>query len=146
MARSRRTGRLRRPRAAALAAVAAMSLAACGGSESGDGSNAAPRREGRAASVTVESLSFDPKTLEVASGTEVTWTNADTVAHTVTSGIQGEQGAPGVSEDEPAQPDGVFDGDLTEEGEAFSFTFDEAGTYSYYCDIHRQMTGEIVVE
>jgi plastocyanin len=42
--------------------------------------------------------------------------------------------------------DEVFDsGSLTEGGE-FSFTFDEAGTFAYFCEVHPTMRGTIVVE
>ena len=39
--------------------------------------------------VTMRNLNFSPDTLSVASGTEVTWTNDDEVAHTVRSGDPG---------------------------------------------------------
>ena len=30
-------------------------------------------------------------------------------------------------------------------GQIFPFKFDSAGTYNYYCDIHRWMTATVVV-
>jgi len=30
-------------------------------------------------------------------------------------------------------------------GDSFTFTFDEPGTYTYFCELHPQMTGTIVV-
>jgi len=29
---------------------------------------------------------------------------------------------------------------------SFSFTFEEPGTYEYYCSIHPYMTGTVIVE
>ena len=45
-----------------------------------------------------------------------------------------------------ARLDGMFDEDLPEEGDTFAVTFDEPGTYAYYCDVHASMTGEMTVE
>jgi plastocyanin len=79
-------------------------------------------------SVALASFAFSPTSLTVKVGTKVTWTNNDSVTHTVTA----DQGA--------------FDsGDLAP-GKSFSFTFSKAGTYSYHCNIHRSMTATIVVQ
>lgn len=97
--------------------------------------------------VDVVNIAYSPDPLEISTGTEVTWTNQDEgVHHTVTSGLPGDNGVPGVSEGKPAKPDGVFDGDLPDAGESFSFTFEEAGTYAYFCRIHPSMTAEVIVE
>jgi plastocyanin len=42
--------------------------------------------------------------------------------------------------------DEVFDSGTLNEGDEFSFTFDEAGTFSYFCQVHPTMQGTIVVE
>ena len=131
---------IRRSLAAALLLAA---FTACGG-DSSTPQPASPRRE--AGDVTVEGLAFNPETLEVAVGTTVTWTNDDPVQHTVTSGVKGTQGAPGVSKGKADRPDGTFDGALDDRGATFAFTFDEPGTYEYFCRIHGGMTGTIVVE
>jgi plastocyanin len=96
--------------------------------------------------VAIRGVAFVPADIRVAVGTEVKWTNEDAVDHTVTSGVQRKQGVPGVEEDEAARPDGKFDSNLPEEGDTFVFSFDEPGTYAYYCDVHASMTGEITVE
>jgi plastocyanin len=108
--------------------------------ESDDGDRASP------VTVRIQGIAFDPSTLEIESGTEVRWINKDSVDHTITSGKQREQGIPGVEEDEPAQPDGTFNAELPGAEDTFRFTFDEPGTYSYYCDVHAGMTAEIKVE
>ena len=124
---------------------------ACG--DSGDIDSASPNSAVEADSdrgssgheVVIKGVAFVPATIEVDPSTEVRWVNEDAVDHTVTSGIQKEQGVPGVEEDEPARPDGRFDESLPERGDVFTFTFDEPGTYSYYCDVHASMTGKITV-
>ena len=72
-----------------------------------------------------------PATLEIAKGTKVTWTNKDTTAHTVTSGTN-------------RQADGKFGGDVAP-SETFSFTFNDAGTFEYFCGKHTSMVGFKVV-
>ena len=94
----------------------------------------------------VEGIAFSESDLTTQAGTTVTWVNRDDVPHTVTSGRGGEQGIPGVKSGTEAQPDGVFAGDLTEDGTSYSFTFEQPGTYRYYCEIHASMRGRVVVE
>ena len=74
---------------------------------------------------------FTPYTVVVGAGTGVTWTNNDTVLHTVTG-------------DQP-NPDGTFDSWLLP-GEEFTFTFDTPGTYEYGCTVHPWAKGVVVVE
>ena len=70
---------------------------------------------------------FVPHTITVEPGTDVTWTNSDTVLHTVT------------------EPGGLFDSWLLP-GEEVTFTFDTPGTYVYGCTVHPWASGVVVVE
>ncbi|MDX2378608.1 MAG: plastocyanin/azurin family copper-binding protein [Acidimicrobiia bacterium] len=88
---------------------------------------------------------FDPSNAEnayvpllrtVAVGTTVTWTNEDTVIHTATSGSS--NGSVGT-------PDGVFDSGDILPGDSFAFTFEEAGTFDYYCTPHPWMKAQVEV-
>lgn len=122
-------------------------LSACGGPGAGDGSDEASggdSAEGSARSDTVsmELISFKPEVTEVSAGDTVTWVNDEAAsAHTVTSG-EVEQGTGGVT----ASPDGRFDSGNVGPGDTFEFTFEEPGTYAYYCAIHpATMTGEVRV-
>lgn len=78
--------------------------------------------------VSIDNFSFGPQTLTVSAGTTVTWTNRDDIPHTVVS------------------TDGVFKSKVRDTDERFSYTFDKAGTYTYYCSIHPKMTGQVVVK
>ena len=78
---------------------------------------------------------FQPAEAEVDVGGEVTWTNGDTAAHTVTSGDIKEAG-----------PDGMFDSSLLGPGKTFSFTFTELGTFKYFCQVHPWMAGIVTVQ
>ena len=80
------------------------------------------------AEVKVDNFSFGPATLTVPVGTTVTWTNRDDIPHTVVS------------------TDKVFKSKVLDTDEKFSFTFDKAGTYPYFCSIHPKMTGSVVVQ
>lgn len=82
---------------------------------------------------TIANLDFGPD-LTVAAGTNVTWTNNDTVAHTATEGSNGV-----------AAPDARFDLPLAV-GASDSYTFADAGTYQVTCTLHPTMNMTIKVE
>ena len=112
-------------RVVVLGVVLAALLAACS-DPSTDTTESAGGEEQR---VEIADMAFAPETLTVAAGTTVTWVSADpSLPHTATS------------EDEV-----WFSGTLNE-GDEFPFTFDEPGTFAYFCEVHPTMTGTIVVE
>jgi hypothetical protein len=82
--------------------------------------------------VAVRLFQFKPAPLEVKAGTQVTWTNQDDILHTVTSGM-------------PERRDGRFDAALDGKESTYRFTFQQPGTYPYFCDRHQSMRGEIIV-
>ena len=88
---------------------------------------AAPAAAGKA-EVQIDNFSFSPVALTVKAGTQITWTNADDIPHTVVSN--------GPS----------FKSKVLGTGEKFTFTASKPGTYSYSCSIHPNMTGKVVVE
>ncbi len=69
---------------------------------------------------------FDPKDLEVAIGTTVTWTNRGVLKHTVTFA------------------DGATS-EILATGQTYSRTFTAAGTHPYLCALHPEMKGTISV-
>jgi plastocyanin len=78
--------------------------------------------------VNIDNFVFGPQTLTVPVGATVTWTNKDDIPHTSVS------------------TEGVFKSKVLDTDEKFSYKFDKAGTYPYYCTIHPKMTGKIVVQ
>ncbi len=76
--------------------------------------------------IEIRDSSFQPEKIEVAAGSAVTWINSGG-AHTVT------------------EDSGVFDSGIIPSGGKFNFTFADAGTYEYHCDIHPFMKGIVVV-
>lgn len=93
----------------------------------------AEQDEAGQAEVVMQSTTFQPQQLTVQPGTTVTWTNEDGFAHTVTSGTRDD-------------PTAQFDSGEIDSGGTFSFTFEEAGSYDYFCTLHPGMSGQVVVE
>lgn len=95
---------------------------------------------------------FTPETLEIGVGEAVRWVNDTEEAHTVTA-VEGSlpEGADyfssGSAADEDAANDALSE-ELIEPGGVFEWTFEEPGTYRYYCIPHEGdgMTGTVVVE
>ena len=77
---------------------------------------------------------YIPYEVTVDVGGEVTWTNDDTAAHTVTGGSAADG------------PSGVFDSSLFMAGTTFSHKFEAAGTFPYFCMVHPWMEGIVVVQ
>ncbi len=76
----------------------------------------------------VDNFSFSPQTITISPGTTVIWTNRDDIPHTVVS------------------DDKVFKSKVLDTDEKFSFTFDKAGNFPYFCSIHPKMTGKVIVQ
>jgi nitrite reductase (NO-forming) len=79
---------------------------------------------------------YVPTEITVSAGTTVTWTNDDTTIHTVVEG--GPQG--GGAGATPA-----FDSSIIAPGATWENTFDTAGEFDYYCNLHPFMTGKVTV-
>jgi plastocyanin len=77
--------------------------------------------------VSIKNFAFAAKSITVAKGTTVTWTNNDGVKHSV------------VADDKSFRSDGLA------QGATFQFTFNTPGTFTYICGIHPYMKGTIVV-
>ena len=96
--------------------------------------------------MTIEGIAFEPGELTVQVGDTVTWVNKDPVDHTVTSGEPGEQGIPGVEEGTKPKLDGLFDEPLERAESTYSYTFEERGTFVYFCRVHAAMKAVVTVE
>lgn len=119
-----------------------------GAGASGSGAAAAAAEPGETAAGTViipagafdpanADIAYSPKAITVPVGTVVTWENQDAIVHTVTAGES--DGATGTA-------DGRFESGDIAAGESWSYTFDEAGTFPYFCTPHPWMIGSVVVE
>jgi plastocyanin len=135
-----------------IAALVALSLglAACGGGGSGSTSSGAesttatseesttetestesePAPSGAASKsekVDIVEFTYQPDPVVVQVGGKVIWQNQDTAPHTATA------------------DDGSFDTGVIEKGKLGSETFKQAGTYTYFCEIHPTMHGTVEV-
>ncbi|MES2403879.1 MAG: cupredoxin domain-containing protein [Pseudomonadota bacterium] len=79
--------------------------------------------------VGIHNFHFQPMQVVVPAGATVTWTNHDEEPHVVTSAGNGFKSSPALDTDDH-----------------YSAVFTRPGTYAYYCSIHPQMTGTIVVK
>ncbi len=76
---------------------------------------------------------WSPADITINAGDTVHWMNVDTAAHTVTGGSPADG------------PSGVFDSSLVMADANYAFTFDDAGSYDYFCMVHPWMVGSITV-
>jgi plastocyanin len=74
-----------------------------------------------------------PQDITISTGDTVQWDNVDNAAHTVTGGSPSDG------------PSGVFDSSLLMAGLDYSFTFNDAGNYDYFCMVHPWMVGSVTV-
>lgn len=83
---------------------------------------------GNVVEVKIDNFSFSPQTITIKPGTTVIWTNRDDIPHTVVS------------------DDKVFKSKVLDTDEKFSFTFDKAGNFPYFCSVHPKMTAKVIVQ
>lgn len=79
--------------------------------------------------VGIRNFHFQPMQRVVPTGATVTWTNHDEEPHVVSSAGGQFKSSPALDTDDH-----------------YSAVFTKPGTYAYYCSIHPQMTGTIVVK
>ena len=92
----------------------------------------AEAQEAATGPVSLAIQNFQHENSKVAVGTTVVWTNRDGAPHTTTAGT-------------PGNVSGVWDSGTVEEGQTFSFTFQEPGTFQYFCQIHPTMQATVTV-
>jgi plastocyanin len=130
---------------AAALIVTALFLAACGSGSGGEtasdseatggattteasGNGPAPSGEAeRSAKVEIVEYTYEPDPVTVQVGGKVIWLNQDTAPHTATA------------------DDGSFDTGTLERGKLKSETFKQAGTFTYFCEVHPYMHGTVEV-
>ena len=76
---------------------------------------------------------YVPSLIVIEKGKHVTWVNEDSAFHSVTSGFY-------------TAPTELFDSGYLDPFESYTITFDEAGTYDYFCTLHPWMKGQVIVE
>lgn len=107
------------------AVIVAMLLGPVAGGLLGYGAVAAQQESNV---VTIDNFTFGPKELTVPVGTTVKWVNHDDIPHLVVN------------------KDKVFRSKALDTDDSYSFTFTSAGTFDYFCGLHPQMVGKVIVK
>ena len=76
---------------------------------------------------------YIPSLIVIEKGKQVTWVNEDSAFHSITSGYYDT-------------PTDLFDSGHLDPFESYTLTFDEIGTYDYFCTLHPWMKGQVIVE
>jgi plastocyanin len=124
---------VRYPRLIGFLAAAVLLLAACNGGSTPAPSSVPPAAGGsgsaggNSAAVSIQGFAFQTASLTISVGETVTWTNHDSVSHTVTA------------------DDGSFTSDPIAPGASYQHTFTTAGSFAYHCSIHPSMKATVVV-
>jgi plastocyanin len=126
------------------AVLAGLLLTSC---SSGGADSASPMQTGVTADangVTVDTklLAFTPKEIRIAKGQTVTWVGGDSIHHVL---VQGEYEVGPDTLRTSQTDDKAFNLDLAMKGQTVSHTYTEAGTFPYYCTIHKGMNGVVIV-
>lgn len=79
--------------------------------------------------VNIKNFAFSPNSITINEGDTIIWANYDDKKHTIRSYDYGYLNSP-----------------VMNYGNTYSYTFDYPGTYSYYCSIHPEMQGQIIVK
>lgn len=83
---------------------------------------------GNTVEVKIADFAFDPATITIKVGTTIKWTNMDSAPHTVTA------------------DDNSWTSARLKQGETYTHTFDQAGTYPYHCSLHSNMQATVIVQ
>ncbi len=103
------------------------STEATGETESTESEPAPSGEASKSEKVEIVEFTYQPDPVVVQAGGKVIWQNQDTAPHTATA------------------DDGSFDTGTIEQGKIGSATFKEAGTFTYFCEIHPTMHGTVEV-
>jgi plastocyanin len=79
--------------------------------------------------IEIKDFAFNPPTITVKSGEQITWINRDEEPHTIVSVEKQFKKSPALDTEQQ-----------------YTVTAGAPGTYSYFCSVHPKMTGTIVVE
>ena len=118
-----------------LVAVLLVACSACGSSygSSSPTTPSSPTSNGTPVSIvsgasSLTTNAFAPSPVTVAVGGSVTWTNNDTTTHTSVAN------------------NGAWSSGNINPGGKYTMTFTSAGTFTYHCSLHPNMTGTVTVQ
>jgi plastocyanin len=124
---SKIASRLTLPIGAVAVAAATVGAVLCSSTVADARSASSADPAARAGTVSVMGMMFMPGTVSTTLGGSVTWTNDDSLAHTVTSDQR------------------LWDSGTKAPGATYVRTFTSAGSFAYHCAIHPEMRGKVSV-
>lgn len=78
--------------------------------------------------ITIDNFTFTPPELNISVGTTVKWINHDDIPHSV------------------VEKNKAFRSKALDTDNSYSFTFTSAGTFDFFCGLHPQMVGKVIVK
>jgi len=109
-------------------AVGALALAGGAPAEAGGGCHDTILKDERGVAVDLKGSCFWPTVVRIDEGQQITWTNRDDTAHTVT-GVANSWGT----------------SDQMSQGNSVTYSFAKSGVFPYFCYLHPSMVGAVVV-
>ena len=79
--------------------------------------------------ISIINFTFNPGVISINRGDTIIWTNNDSVPHQIKGDNLSNLG-----------------GQVMSNGQTYSYTFNDTGTFAYHCNIHPSMTGSIIVK
>ena len=109
-----------------------LTLLSCNSSKSPSAlsSRSSGEADSKDAYVVIEKMGYHPSSITITKGTKVTWTD--------------KQGL--IPHDVISDKEGLFDSGNMHKGDTFSYTFNDTGTFTYYCSHHKRMHGTVIVK
>jgi plastocyanin len=88
---------------------------------------AAPVAQADTVHVGIKNFMFTPMTVTITQGTTVQWINLDDIPHTVVEKTK------------------AWRSPALDTNDTYTKTFDQPGTYEYFCGLHPQMVAKVIV-
>ena len=130
----------------ALAPLLALTACSGGGSSKASttpGSGPAKTAAKPGTTVKIPLLSFDPEKATVKVGQTVTWVNGNDINHVLVEGTYKVDPATMLRTSET--DDKAFNLTVAKKGDTVEHTYAKAGTFTYYCTIHKGMNATVTV-
>jgi plastocyanin len=116
----------------ALALWLPLDITSCntGGTHSAKPVSGSMESDSKDVQVIMKKMAYHPASITVTKGTKVTWIDEQSfIPHNVIS-----------------ETKGLFASDNMHKNEKFSYTFNDTGTFKYYCSHHKKMRGTVIVK
>ena len=88
---------------------------------------------------------FNPSDANINVNDTIVWTNKDPVIHTIVEGNPSLTSPASTIRPEASTTSMGFQFGFLNQGNTFKHTFDNPGTFNYYCSVHPTMVGKVVV-